>query len=276
MIDLAWWALQPSSLMVLALALAYLLGLAGRARALRRLLGLVLLLLAALMVLPLTEWLAAPLEARYPPRDTLPGAVDGIVVLGGSVEGAATRARDQLQLRAAGERMVAGAALAQRYPDATLVLTGIDEETLAGELVGEPGPNTFLFGEAFADRDVRIVSSRSTYEDALAARRAVARGSDETWLLVTSAWHMPRARATFATLGWTLTPYPVDYLSFGREPFDGGLPAMGERLARFDGVVREWGALLVYRALGRIDGTFLPWNSEAAVLRPALLRSAPR
>jgi uncharacterized SAM-binding protein YcdF (DUF218 family) len=39
------------------------------------------------------------------------------------------------------------------------------------------------------------------------------------WLLVTSAWHMPRALATFCAAGWNVTPYPVDYRTGIRTPW---------------------------------------------------------
>ena len=40
-------------------------------------------------------------------------------------------------------------------------------------------------------------------------------GVDKTqrWLLLTSAFHMPRAMGAFQKIGWNVTPYPVDYLT---------------------------------------------------------------
>lgn len=255
--DLLWWLLQPSGVAVLVLLLVWLLLVAGATGAGRRLLALLLLAVVAWVFLPAESWLAAPLEARHPFPEALPEEVDGVVVLGGSVDGAVSRARGQLNLNAAGERMVAAAALAQRYPQARLVLTGVEPTSLARDLVADPSPASLLFGPAFDGRDVRFVSSRSTYEDALATVDAVQRGPGETWLLVTSAWHMPRAMATFTTLGWTPDPYPVDYLSGGGGPRL-AIGSFGERLAVLDRVGREWGALIVYRATGRIDADLWP------------------
>lgn len=253
MSDALWWALQPSSLVVLALVVCWLLLVSGAVGTGRRLLALVLIAFVAWAFLPVEAWLARPLEERHAAPETLPEAVDGIIVLGGAVDWRVSLGRNRLSLNASGERVLAGAALLRRYPDATLVFTGVDPRAFAHDLRASPDAASLLFGPAFDGADVRMLGeARSTYEDALLAIERLERRAGDRWLLVTSAWHMPRARATFATLGWQLEPYPVDYLSSGEAGITWRLPAWGERMARLDRLVREWGALLVYRATGRI------------------------
>jgi uncharacterized SAM-binding protein YcdF (DUF218 family) len=252
--ELVWVLLQPSSLLVIVVALA-LLALWLRWHSLAAsLLTLFLLAVGAVVVLPVAEWIAAPLEETVE-RAPLPERVDGIVVLGGSVEWRVTAARGQLSLNAAGERIAAAAALAQRYPDATLVMTGVFGDAFAQDFRASPTEASLWFGPHFAGRGVRYLGdARSTYEDALVALREVAPGAGETWLLVTSALHMPRALATFRTQGWTLLPYPVDHRTTGqrsvrdwRANWD-----VATTLADLDRAVREWGAIEVYRRSGRI------------------------
>ncbi|NJO56672.1 MAG: YdcF family protein, partial [Rhodospirillales bacterium] len=55
--------------------------------------------------------------------------------------------------------------------------------------------------------------SRNTYENARFTREIIEPAPAETWLLVTSAYHMPRAIGVFHTVGWDVLPYPVDYRS---------------------------------------------------------------
>ena len=249
-----WVLLQPSSLLVIVVVLA-LMALWVRWHALAAsLLTLFLLALGAVVVLPVAEWIAAPLESSVE-RAALPPRVDGIVVLGGAVEWRVTAARGQLALNAAGERVAAAAALAQRYPDATLVMTGVFGDAFERDFRATPHDASLWFGPHFAGRTVHYLgAARSTYEDALVTLREVPPGPGETWLLVTSALHMPRALATFRTAGWTLLPYPVDYRTTG-------LPGLRDwranwdvatTLADLDRAVREWGALEVYRRSGRI------------------------
>ncbi len=247
-----WALLQPSSLLVILVALA-LVASWLRAHALAAsLLTLVLAAIAVAVVLPVTEWIAGPLEEQVAPAP-LPPRVDGLVVLGGAVEWRITAARGQLTLNEAAERVAAAAALAQRYPEARLVFTGVFAETFAQDFRVQPTERSLWFGPVFEDREVRYLgAARSTYEDAIVALREAPPAPGETWILVTSAMHMPRAIATFRTQGWTtLLPYPVDYRTTGSAlpRFDWDVSGT---LADLDAAVREWGALQVYRRTGRI------------------------
>lgn len=253
MSDLLWWLLHPSGLLLVLLAIVTVAAFAGARRLAGGLAFLALVAWASVTVVPLGAWLAAPLEARHPLPEALPAQVDGIVVLGGSVDWRGSAARGQLQLGASGERMAAAAALARRYPGALLAFTGVTAEALARDFVPSPSPGSLFAGPEYEDRRVVVLpGARSTYEEAIVLLERVAPRPGETWLLVTSAWHMPRAWSTFRTLGWTLRPYPVDALAAGASWGWPSLPGAAERLAELDTVVREWGALVVYRRSGRI------------------------
>lgn len=253
MSDVTWWALQPSGIAIVLLLAAWLANAAGGRRWTGAFVGLVAVAWLGVVVAPVGAWLAAPLEQRHPPPDELPATVDGIVVLGGSVDWRASIERGQLSLGSSAERMIAGAALARRYPDAVLALTGVSPDALSADFLSVPEPTTLFFGEAFADRRPLVLSAAaSTYEEALLSLERLQPRPGETWLLVTSAWHMPRAWATFRTLGWTTVPYPVDPMSVGARWGWPDPPGAAGRLADVDQIVREWGAVLVYRRTGRI------------------------
>lgn len=246
-----WGLLQPSTLLVLlvvlALAATWLRWLAVAAT----LLTVFLVIVAAVVLLPVGEWLGAPLETRVAAAP-LPDRADGIVVLGGGVDWRVTRERGQLALNAAGERIAAAAALAQRYPDARVVVTGSFGDAFADDFRTAPTDASLFFGPHFAGRDVRYLgAARSTYEDALLALEAAAPRTGETWLLVTSAWHLPRALGTFRALGWTLLPVPVDFRTTGEVRVAPSWD-VAATLADLDRLVREWGAIAVYRREGRM------------------------
>ena len=252
MSEALWALLQPSSLMVVAIALS-LVATWFRWHALAAsLLTLVLVGIAVVVVLPVTAWLAGPLEDQVPPVP-LPSQVDGILVLGGAVEWRITTERGQLTLNDAGERVAAAAALAQRYPGARLVFTGVFGDAFEQDFRAQGTERSLWFGPVFAGRDISYLgAARSTYEDAIVALRETPPRPGETWLLVTSAMHMPRALATFKNQGWTdLVPYPVDFRSTGRATIGLDWDVAGT-LADLDQAVREWGALEVYRRVGRI------------------------
>ena len=97
--------------------------------------------------------------------------------------------------------------------------------------------------------------SRNTLENAEFSRALAAPKPGERWLLVTSAYHMPRSVGLFRKVGFAVEPYPVDWRVGGR----GDLAEVhgarcGEGLGRVDTGVREWMGLIAYRATGKIDG----------------------
>lgn len=65
--------------------------------------------------------------------------------------------------------------------------------------------------------------SRNTAENAQLSKKKMNPTAGENWLLVTSAFHMPRAVGSFRKVGWPVIPYPVDYNTTGRGS-GGGCP----------------------------------------------------
>ncbi len=252
MTEVLWSLLQPSTLLTLLVAAALLATWVRWTALAATLLTTFLVVIAAAVFLPFDEWLGGPLETAVAPAP-LPDRVDGVVVLGGAVDWRVTRDRHQLALNAAGERIAAAAALAQRYPDARIVFTGSFADAFADDFQARATSASLFFGPHFADRDVTFLGeARSTYEDALLALEAAAPREGERWLLVTSAWHMPRALGTFGALGWTLTPFSVDYRTSGEVRVTPSWD-VAATLADLDRLVREWGALAVYRRAGRLE-----------------------
>ncbi len=258
-VEFLWSLLQPSTFVYALFVLSALLLLFRRYRAGRGLLVFTLIFAALPTLLPLKSLLGAPLEDRVP-LTTLPDHVDGIIVLGGSVEASVSAARGQVALGESGERMMAGASLARRYPDATLVLTGLYADTLPDEFTSTWAPGRAFWGPPLSRQRVLWVPSQSTYEDALMSLDAAHPQRGQTWILVTSALHMPRALGVFQKLGWQVIPYPVDYLTTGENVWhvpanvDAAVAKLDvlENLVEFGRVVREWSALAVYRVLGRV------------------------
>jgi len=78
----------------------------------------------------------------------------------------------------------------------------------------------------------------------------------EPWLLVTSAWHMPRSVGIFRRLGIAVIPYPVAYRTFGDSRDVLSLAAVGDRVIMLDNSIREWIGLLAYRLTGKSNALF--------------------
>lgn len=212
--------------------------------------------LLAIAALPVGAWLLAPLENRFPAPTNLPERVQGVILLGGALDHDLTVARRQLVLRDPGERFVALLRLARRYPEARLVLAE-GRGSLGARELAEALPGKAFFAEMGIDYGRILFESQAgnTYENGVLTRRLASPRPGEPWILITSAWHMPRAVGVFRRAGWSVIPYPVDYRTDGVAIGYRGLDLKGG-LERFSLAVREWAGLAAYRILGRSDAWF--------------------
>ncbi|HZS84674.1 MAG TPA: YdcF family protein [Stellaceae bacterium] len=259
---LVWSALAPGNLLALALAVGALLALSGRRRAGRILIGIATLGFVLFLVLPLGRWAMAPLENRFAaPRLSQPA--DGILLLTGAINVGETLARDQPVFWGYAERITMTAALARRFPKATILISGgsnhrgwPSEASVHRDLLAAIGvdPGRIRLEER----------SRNTCESAIESKRAAEGAAGQRWLLVTSAFHLPRAVACFRHAGWTIIPYPAGYEVKG----SGGLPSLADNLHLFHLALHEWSGLLAYRLMGMTDEIF-PAPLSAAGASPA-------
>jgi len=208
---------------------------------------------------PLGNLLLYPLEHRFGPWPTkdAQGGVDGIVVLGGSVDADLSVAHQVPIVRTAGDRIIAAAALARRFPNARILFTGGSANLISND-AREADYAVEIFESLGIDKSRLIIerASRNTYENAVYSKALVAPKPGETWLLVTSAFHMPRSVGLFRKVGFAVEPCPVDWRVGGSEDLFSFTVLPGEGLGRTDTAVREWVGLVAYRLRGRIDELF--------------------
>jgi uncharacterized SAM-binding protein YcdF (DUF218 family) len=249
---LLWMATAPVTLMLALELVGVVLLWRGRVRAGRRfvLVGAGAMVICG--VLPLGTLMLRPLENRFPPLSpTLPPPT-GIIVLGGSSDQALSAARGRVTIVEAADRLTEAVILARRFPAARIVFTG-GSNALSGITVTEAADARHLW-VAMGVADDRITTedrSRNTDENVRFSKRLVEPEPGETWVLVTSAYHMPRAVGLFRANDWPVIPDPVDYRTFGT-PADWRLntdPTAG--LARFSMALREWIGLVAYALSGR-------------------------
>jgi uncharacterized SAM-binding protein YcdF (DUF218 family) len=252
-----WVVAEPVSLATIVGVLGILLGFTRFARAGRALMAGAIIGLAVGLLTPLGTLLLRPLEERFPqpPANIPPPA--GIIILGGAVDAEKLEARGQVSLTADAARMTTGVELARRYPTARLVFTGG-----SGGLLGE-GPTEAMGARKLwlslgvpAERMTFEAKSRNTWENAVFTRDLVKPKPGETWLLVTSAWHMPRSVGIFRHLAFDVIPYPVAYRTFGDERDFLLSSSVIDKVIMLDCSVREWVGLLAYRLAGKTDALF--------------------
>jgi uncharacterized SAM-binding protein YcdF (DUF218 family) len=219
-------------------------------------LGLTVGAAVAIAILPVGAWLLAPLEDRFPRLNEPPQQIDGIIVLGGAINLRRAADRGGVPLGGFAERITAFVELAQQYPDAKLIYTGgsgllLDqvhrEADYAAQLLDTLGVAP---GRVVYERE-----SRNTYENAVYSVAAMRPQPGEVWLLVTSAFHMPRSVGVFRRAGWPVTPYPVAYNTGPDDTL-----RLDFNFARGLGwtsvALHEWIGLTAYRWLGWTDTLF--------------------
>jgi uncharacterized SAM-binding protein YcdF (DUF218 family) len=172
-----------------------------------------LLALAALwgLAVPLgARLLVAPLETRYPVPPTAVQA-DAAVVLAGTVDLALSTA-ERIELYDRPERIIEGAQLVLSGRARWLLISGGSGDPLRPEAreaeylatlarrLGVPSGKILLQGD-----------SRTTAEDAQRTAEILKRRGIQSFFLVTSAYHLPRAVGCFRKLGLEPIPYPVDF-----------------------------------------------------------------
>lgn len=249
--EVAFALMQPSN------ALFALLGAGVLLLFVARRLGTAIVTLAAVLLggaglLPLGQAMLRPLEARFP-FDPAVDAPDGVVILGGYIGAELSPAPADIALNDKAERLTMAAVLARRWPDAAIILT--DGTVDPARPSGAQSSADALDGMGVArSRMVLETRALSTFDNAVFTRRIVEPTAGETYVLVTSAWHMPRSVATFRAAGWPgIVPFPVDYVT-DRKPLARAFPgSLAEGLQLVDLAAREHLATLAYRFAGRLD-----------------------
>jgi uncharacterized SAM-binding protein YcdF (DUF218 family) len=255
----------PSNLLVMLGLLGLALTRTRLARIGRRLAAAALILFAVVGVLPFGTALIEPLEDRFPPWDASRGPPTGIVVLGGALDPDFVAARGAPDLNEAAERLAVIPELARRYPLARIIYSGGNGRLAFrdgnGGLAFRGGSEAEFAGaviESFGVPKTRLTlegRSRNTVENAIYSKALAAPMPGERWLLVTSAYHMPRAMGAFRKAGFEVDAYPVDYRTRGVDDllsFDDA--ASG--LRRTDAAAHEWVGLLVYWITGKSSELF--------------------
>lgn len=249
---LAWTILNPGTWLAVGLALVVLALWRGWLRLARRAAILTLAFVLLVATLPVGQLLLRPLETRFPVAPDMP-APTGIIVLGGGEHIARSAYWRRPELNAAAERFTATMALARQYPGARIIFTGGSGalRDLGNKASGANVARAF-FAEQGLDPDRLTLESRSrnTAENATRSFDLVRPDPSQRWVLITSAFHMPRAMASFTRAGWTgITPWPVDFRSARiRLGFDWSFVA---HLRVLDTALREYLGLVAYRLTRR-------------------------
>jgi uncharacterized SAM-binding protein YcdF (DUF218 family) len=213
------------------------------------------LVLAALS--PLGNLLLTPLEQRFPelPSDDR-GRVDGIIVLGGSYDTVTHSYVSTIYLREDTEPVAVVPGLARQYPEARIIISGGMDPSFPGPSEAAIVKQYFVSFGIAAERISIEERSQTTAENARFTAEMIRPAPQSRWLLVTSAYHMPRAIGAFRKAGFNVIASPSGWRTRGWGDAWWPSATATENLRRLDVAAHEWIGLLSYRLSGYSDEWF--------------------
>jgi uncharacterized SAM-binding protein YcdF (DUF218 family) len=247
---IGWALVQPGNLLLLSLLAGVLLTLFYRGRRGKILVAVSALAFLALAVLPIGPAMPLALEERFPRPPALPEKLDGILVLGGAVDPALSLTYGETVFNNSVARVLTGIALARQHPEAELALVGGEGGFVPVGLAEARATYGFVVNEGIAPARIIIEErSRSTHENAVYAKRMIRPKPGQIWVLVTSAFHMPRAVVSFRAVAWPVVPYPADYKIDPRTGLRANFSLL-DGLSATTLAGKEWAGLFGYWAMG--------------------------
>ena len=190
--------------------------------------------------------LLSTLENRFDQPD--PNLIDptpaGIILLGGAIDSDLSLKRNTIAINDHAERLIEGLLLLRKFP-------------MASAIVHDPAARNFLIKmDVSPKRIILEEDSRNTYENAKYIKRLVEPKDGQTWLLVTSAYHMPRAVGSFRKAEFPILPWPVDYRATRSVSLTNFFRKPSEGLNLVDLAAKEWVGMLGYFITGRSSELF--------------------
>ncbi|UVC09533.1 YdcF family protein [Rhizobium sp. TH2] len=241
---LLWIVVQPLTLALIVKVLAFLMLIIGR----RKLAGFLSLLAGTILFVTLFTttgaWSLQTLEARYA-RPALPTDVACMIVLGGGFDLEVTAGRGGMEMNQAADRYIEAARLARLYPVAKILVSGGDG-SFSGTYKGDAELSAKFFQSMGVDpaRIIMEKTSRNTIENVAETKTLLDANKLSDCLLITSAYHMPRAKALFDAEGVMTIPWPTDYRANGKVEFGLDFTQPSLNAALTSTAMREWAALL--------------------------------
>lgn len=199
-------------------------------------------------LVPVGVWIFESLENRFPKVATIPPTAKGMILLGGSFDRMTTEARKETAYNLAAGRFIQFVEIAKAHPQLQLVFTGTPFE-------GETAKKEFQ-ALGLEPASIRFeANSKDTKDNAARTKELLNPRPEDQWLLVTSAYHMPRSVGLFRKAGFNVIPYPVDY----HTPGQGGMAfflGLKLNLDAWQACSREWLGMFNNYFMGRSDEVY--------------------
>lgn len=162
-------------------------------------------------ILPTGNFMLSSLENQFNVPETLPKNVDGILVLSGGENIDKTKKFNQIYTEGSTFRIIESLRLQNLYPDIKIIFTGGSGSHFSRETSTYAAE---MFYQEFSINPENIIfesKSTNTYENFLFTNQIIDFEKNNNWIIITSAFHMPRAIKVADAFGLNSTPYPVGF-----------------------------------------------------------------
>ncbi len=177
------------------------------------------------------------------------------IVLGGYSNFDTDAAPDLIDFSFSGTRFTQAVELFKMGKFRRILLCGGSGKILGDEKREADQSRLFLIKMGVPDSCILVErESRSTFENAIFCQKMLEKGQfGRSFLLITSAWHLPRAAACFRKAGLEFDVFPTDHQAelLSKKTF-AVLQPDAEALFKWEFLVKEWLGIAAYRAKGAI------------------------
>jgi len=253
-----WLFLNPLNLLIILFFLYFFLKIINFQNTSKLLLFIIFLFFITIAILPTGIYLLVKLETKYTNLKDLPESIDGILILGGPTNASLTQKYDQVSFNAHGERLTESIKILKKYQTAEVIFSG--GAGIKGDFSSTHSYVAKKFFEEMGINKNRIIyesKSRNTYENIIFSKKIANPEKDEVWLLITSAFHMPRAINIARKQKWDFIPYSVDYQTMGKSThLRITIFHMLDYINAFNFATHEWVGLITYFILKRSSSIY--------------------
>jgi uncharacterized SAM-binding protein YcdF (DUF218 family) len=262
----------PSNLLVLSAIVSFaVLVFHRRAGAILAILSLAAFAISTLS--PLGNMLLTPLEQRFT-EGVYPANIQGIIVLGGSYDTVSHGYMSTIVLQEDTEPLAVMVDLAHRYPTTKIIFSGGTAPDVRGPSEADIVKDYFVSFGIAPNRILTESQSQTTEENARFTARLLRPTPSSHWLLVTSAYQMPRAMGAFRKAGFDVTAFPVGFRTHGWGDMWKPEAIAEDNLRRVDIALHEWIGLIDYKLKGYSDQWFAA-PTDSGQEAPVVVTRAP-
>ena len=215
----------------------------------KRLFVFTLILFYLLSIAPTSNLLLRTLENKYPPLFIPPNDIKYVVVLGGGALNRDTSLPSTSRLGSSSTaRLLEGIRLFDQLDEAVLITSGGSsrDNSIEGLTCFQMKELAVLMGVE-KEKILPLCDARDTYEEAKNIQEVL---GENPFLLVTSAFHLPRAMFFFNKIGLNPIPAPSDFLGQSKYNYSySPLLPEAEKFSHSSFAIKEYLGLIFYKFL---------------------------